>query len=280
MAADVIIYVPELHFSTRFSSTNHHHALLRLPTRRSWICRGGRRAVQPAGAVVPHPRPKYDRNVVVHTIRHVRSVCIVSSTCFVAQRRRPHRSPVTLALFSSDSNVTYPGGLALAVVQNPQVNQVAVQFPQVEPGCVLSRFCRAIFASTAFHSTHPSAFSVGASAASASSTATAPPSASASGSASRSASDASAASLSASASSARSSIASAASGAISSASAAASSGLSSLASAASGAASAASASVSSSSSTGAGTPVRLLGPGAAPALAAALACVALGALAL
>ncbi|KAJ7658454.1 hypothetical protein B0H17DRAFT_349802 [Mycena rosella] len=45
-------------------------------------------------------------------------------------------TPVTLALFSVDSNQTFPGGLALANNVNPQSNQAAVLFPQVVPGCV------------------------------------------------------------------------------------------------------------------------------------------------
>ncbi|KAJ7131284.1 hypothetical protein C8R44DRAFT_56418 [Mycena epipterygia] len=45
-------------------------------------------------------------------------------------------TPVTLALFSADSNQTFAGGLAIASNVNPQANQATFIFPQVVAGYV------------------------------------------------------------------------------------------------------------------------------------------------
>ncbi|KAJ7175049.1 hypothetical protein C8R43DRAFT_597274 [Mycena crocata] len=144
---------------------------------------------------------------------------------------------MTLALFSTDTNQTFAGGLAVANSVNSQDNQITVVFPQViAPGSYMLSFISAdntsnILASSPAFSIGAASASASAAATSGSATATAPlSSAAASASSARS-------SASGALSSAASSISGAASSAASSARSVASSALSSIASGASGAAS-------------------------------------------
>ncbi|KAJ6493893.1 hypothetical protein C8R47DRAFT_392695 [Mycena vitilis] len=183
-------------------------------------------------------------------------------------------TPLTLSLFSADSNQTFAGGLALANTVNAQDNKITLLWPQViSPGTYTLSLVSAT--NTTDILTSSSAFTVSASSASASASA-------ASGSATRSGSGSatatapgasgSGASASASLSSAASSISAGASSAASSVRSAASSALSSLGSAASSGA-------SSSSSTGAARAVTV-GPGAGIAFVVALGGMVMGALVL